>query len=94
MKFEIDLTQEIIEAKDKFGGKPRSELKDSDFLYPETRSFPIKSAKDVKDAIRDFGRSKSKDSYETFLKKLHRKAKELGIENAIPESTRKEHNLE
>ena len=57
--------------QNKFGGKKRSELKDSDFLFPETRSFPIVSPQDVKDAISNFGRMKSNMSYEEFLKKLH-----------------------
>lgn len=95
-QFEVDFsnkTIEIIDAKKKFGGKKRSDLKNSDFLYPETRSFPIMSEKDVKDAIHDFGRSKSKDDYETFIHKLWRKAKSKGFEGGIPESTKKKYNL-
>lgn len=80
-------------AQKKFGGKNRSDLEDSDFLYPETHSFPIMTCQDVKDAISNFGRGKQSDSYETFLQKLHRKAKSKGLEDCIPESTRKEHNL-
>lgn len=82
-------------AQKRYGGKKRSDLKDSDFLFPETRSFPIVSPQDVRDAISNFGRMKGDMTYDTFIKKLYRKAKSKGQEfvNAIPESTRKEHNL-
>jgi hypothetical protein len=86
----------INEAAQKtYGGKKRSELKDSDFLFPETRSFPIVSPQDVRDAISNFGRMGGNMSYDAFVKKLYRKAKSKGQEfvNAIPESTKKEHNL-
>lgn len=91
---ELDITQ--TEAYQKtYKGKTRSELKDSDFLFPETRSFPIVSPQDVRDAISNFGRMKSTMSYDEFIKKLYRKAKSKGAEfiAAIPESTKKEHNL-
>lgn len=94
MEYIITLKKEnIIAAQKKFGGKNRADLKDSDFLYPDTRSFPIRSVQDVRDAISNFGRSNSGDSYETFIKKLWSKAKSLGFEAGVPESTRKEHNL-
>jgi hypothetical protein len=86
----------INEAAQKtYGGKKRSELKDNDFLFPETRSFPIVSPQDVRDAISNFGRMGGNMSYDAFVKKLYRKAKSKGQEfvNAIPESTRKEHKL-
>lgn len=82
-------------AQKTYGGKKRSELKDSDFLFPETRSFPIVSPQDVRDAISNFGRMSGNMSYDTFIKKLYRKARSKGQDfvNAIPESTRKEHKL-
>ena len=89
---EVDFTEQI-QAQKKFGGKKRSELDNSDFLFPETRSFPIKTSQDVRDAINNFGRSKTGLSYEEFIKKLYKKAKSKGLENGIPESTKKEHNL-
>jgi len=91
---EFDITE--TEAYQKtYKGKKRSELKDSDFLLPETRSFPIVSPQDVRDAISNFGRMKSNMTYDAFIKKLYNKAKNKGPEfvAAIPESTKKEHNL-
>ena len=39
--------QETLSAQKTYDGKKRSDLKDSDFLFPETRSFPIVSPTDV-----------------------------------------------
>ena len=55
----MDRTNDILngiktfmsESAEMYGGKKRSELKDSDFLFPETRSFPIVTPADVPDAI-------------------------------------------
>jgi hypothetical protein len=82
-------------AQKTYGGKKRSELKNSDFLFPESRSFPIVSPQDVRDAISNFGRMGGNMSYDAFVKKLYNKAKSKGKDfvNAIPESTRKEHKL-
>jgi len=91
---EIDICD--TEAYQKtYNNKKRSELKDSDFLFPEDRSFPIVSPQDVRDAISNFGRMKKDMPYDTFIKKLYQKAKNKGPEfvAAIPESTKKEHNL-
>lgn len=91
---EIDISE--TEAYQKtYKGKKRSELKDSDFLFPENRSFPIVSPQDVRDAISNYGRMSGGMSYDTFIKKLYQKAKSKGPEfvAAIPESTKKEHNL-
>jgi hypothetical protein len=91
---EVDISE--TEAYQKtYKGKKRSELKDSDFLFPETRSFPIVSPQDVRDAISNYGRMSGNMTYDTFIKKLYNKAKSKGPEflAAIPESTKKEHNL-
>ena len=68
----------------------RSELKDSDFLFPETRSFPIVSPQDIPDAISNFGRMKGQMSYDAFLKKLYNMAKRKGpaFVAALPEATK------
>lgn len=89
------MSEFLYSAQKTYGGKKRNELKDSDFLFPETRSFPIVSPQDVKDAISNFGRMGGNMSYDEFIKKLYNKAKSKGSEfiNAIPESTKKEHKL-
>jgi len=92
--WELDITETEAYQKS-YKSKKRSELKDSDFLFPEDRSFPIVSPQDVRDAINNFGRMKKGMSYDAFIKKLYRKAKSKGPEfvSAIPESTKKEHKL-
>lgn len=85
------IKQEISEAAQKtYQGKKRSDLKDSDFLFPETRSFPIVSPQDIPDAISNFGRMKSSMSYDTFIRKLYNMAKKRGQEfvDAIPQATK------
>lgn len=80
----------ISESAEMYGGKKRSDLKDSDFLFPETRSFPIVTPADVSDAISNFGRMKGPMSYDAFLKKLYNKVKNKGPEfvAALPEATK------
>ena len=91
---EIDVTESEAYQKT-YKNKKRSELKDSDFLFPEDRSFPIVSPQDIRDAINNFGRMKGDMSYDIFIKKLYQKTKSKGPDfvAAIPESTKKEHNL-
>lgn len=73
-----------------YKGTKRSELKDSDFLFPETRSFPIVSPQDIPDAISNFGRMKGKMSYDEFVNRLYRMAKRKGPEfvAALPSATK------
>lgn len=77
-------------AQKTYKGQKRSELKDSDFLFPETRSFPIVSPQDIPDAISNFGRMKSRMSYDAFLKKLYNFAKKKGSSfvAAFPEASK------
>jgi hypothetical protein len=89
---EFDITETEAYQKN-YKGKKRSELKDSDFLFPETRSFPIMSEQDVRDAISNFGRMKSNMSYDTFVHKLWNKAKSKGLEGGMPTSTKEKYNL-
>lgn len=86
-----DLLNQISDAAQKtFDGKKRNELKNNDFLFPETRSFPIVSPKDVKDAISNYGRMSGKMDYDTFLHKLYNMCKRKGPEFvvALPEATK------
>ena len=73
-------------AAERFGGKKRSKLKDSDFLDPKRRSFPVMSAQDVKDAVSSWGRYKGSMSFDEFKAKLTRRAKKIGAEGALPKS--------
>ena len=77
-------------AAETYKGQKRSDLKDSDFLFPETRSFPIVTPQDIPDAISNFGRMKGPMSYDAFLKKLYHMAKRKGPEfvAAIPEASK------
>jgi hypothetical protein len=77
-------------AQKTYKGQKRSDLKDSDFLFPETRSFPIVSPQDIPDAISNFGRMKGQMSYDAFLKKLYNMAKRKGPEfvAALPKATK------
>ena len=85
------VNETLVDAAQKtYDGKKRSELKDSDFLFPETRSFPIVTPADIPDAISNFGRMKGSMSYDTFLKKLYNMAKRKGPEfvAALPKATK------
>ncbi len=73
-------------AAERFGGKKRSALKDSDFLDPKRRSFPVMSAQDVKDAVSSWGRYKGSMTFDEFKAKLTRRAKKIGAEGALPKS--------
>lgn len=85
------ILKSITEAAQKtYKGKKRSDLKDSDFLFPQTRSFPIVTPQDIPDAISNFGRMKGNMSYDAFLKKLYNMAKKKGPEfiSAIPDASK------
>lgn len=81
---------ESADAQKTYKGIKRSDLKDSDFLFPETRSFPIVTPRDIPDAISNFGRMKGPMSYDEFLKKLYNMAKRKGPEfvAALPNATK------
>ncbi|NBW12995.1 MAG: hypothetical protein EBR82_33740 [Caulobacteraceae bacterium] len=86
----LNQVSESLEAAQKtYQGKKRSELKDSDFLFPETRSFPIVTPADVSDAINNFGRMKGQMSYDAFIKKLYNKIKNKPeFVAALPDATK------
>ena len=86
----LNSINESVNAQKTYDGKKRSELKDSDFLFPETRSFPIVTPQDIPDAISNFGRMKGQMSYDAFLKKLYNMAKRKGPEfiAALPEASK------
>jgi hypothetical protein len=77
-------------AAERYGGKKRSALKDSDFLDPKRRSFPVVSCQDVKDAVSSWGRYKGSMTFDQFKAKLTRRAKKLGCGGSLPKSWTKE----
>jgi hypothetical protein len=83
--YPIEESDDSALAAERFGGKKRGQLKDSDFLDPERRSFPVMSCKDVKDAVSTWGMYKGPMSFEAFKSKLTARAKKLNCESALPE---------
>jgi hypothetical protein len=77
-------------AKKTYKGQKRSDLKNSDFLFPQNRSFPIVTPRDIPDAINNFGRMKGQMTYDAFLKKLYNMAKRKGPEfvAALPDASK------
>jgi hypothetical protein len=88
--YPIEECDDCALAAERFGGKKRSELKDSDFLDAERRSFPVMSCKDVSDAVSAWGRYKGSMSFESFKSKLTAKAKKLGCTSSLPEKWKDE----
>jgi hypothetical protein len=91
-----EILSEISSAVQKtYKGQKRSDLKDSDFLFPETRSFPIVTPKDVPDAINNFGRMKGPMTYDAFLNKLYTFVKRKGpaFIAALPKATKDRLNI-
>lgn len=74
------------------GGVDRDELKDSDFVFSDTRTFPIVAPGDVSDAVSSWGRYKGERSFEDFKKKLTALAKRKGpeFEKELPKEWKKE----
>ena len=90
------LEVDIEEAAQKFfGGKKRSNLKDSDFLFPSKSSFPIVTPADVPDAVSNFGRMSGNMSYDEFKNKLVTFVKKKGPKfvAALPNTIKKEFDL-
>jgi len=89
-KAKADYNEYWHHAAERFGGEKRSKLKDSDFLDPTRRSFPVVSCKNVKAAVSTWGMYKGDMSFESFKSKLKSRAKKLGCEGSIPKSWKKE----
>lgn len=53
-----------------FGGKKRSKLKKSDFIFPDEQAFPVVTCDDARDAINSWGRYKGEHSFEEFKRRL------------------------
>lgn len=74
------VTNYIAEGRD-IPYKTRKQAKDSSFLDPERRSFPILTCADIPAAVSSWGRYKGAMSFDDFKAKLKRKASELGCTN-------------
>ena len=81
-------------ATGEFGGKKRSDLADSDFLFPATRSFPVKDCEDVRSAVNSWGRYKGDETFETFKSKLTARAKSLDCEGSLPDNWKEDMDTE
>jgi len=66
------------------GGVDRDKLKDSDFVFPAERAFPVVTAGDVSDAVSSWGRYKGKQSFASFKSKLTALAKRKGFSSSLP----------
>ncbi len=89
---EVDIE---LAAQKYFGGKKRSNLKDSDFLFPSKRSFPIVTPADVSDAVSNFGRMSGNMSYDEFKLKRVCFVEKKGAKfvAALPNTIKKEFDL-
>lgn len=87
--------EQAYAAQKYFGGKKRKDLKDSDFLFPQDRSFPIVTPQDVPDAVSNFGRKKGNMSYEDFKKKLVNFTRKKGKDfvAALPDTIKEEYKI-
>jgi hypothetical protein len=101
VKIEVKRQGEVLEvdieeaAQRFFGGKKRSNLKNSDFLFPAKRSFPIATPADVPDAVSNFGRMSGNMPYDEFKRKLVSFVKKKGSKfvAALPSTIKKEFDL-
>jgi hypothetical protein len=63
------------------GGVDRDKLKPGDYVFPDTKNFPVVTPGDVTDAVSSWGRYKGSESFESFKSKLtalaHRKGPEF-----------------
>lgn len=84
----------ILKADVDYGGKKRSELDDSDFVFPDERAFPVVTADDLKDAISSWGRYEGEHSFEDFKSKLLALAKRKGLEASLPDTWKEEMSTE
>lgn len=69
-----------------YGGVERADLRDSDFVFPDERAFPIMTRGDVRDAVSSWGRYRGPQTFETFKERLTALAKRKGLDDALPVS--------
>ena len=86
----VEVDEDMALGAERYDGKKRSELKDSAFLDPKRRSFPVVSCKNVRAAVSTWGMYKGPMSFEEFKRKLTARAKKLGCEGSLPKSWKDE----
>lgn len=79
---------------ERYGGVRRTELEDSDFVFPEERAFPVMTSKDVRDAVSSWGRYRGKETFDTFKKRLTALAKRKDMIDALPAGWREETKMD
>lgn len=87
---QAEKTMDDATKAERFGGVPRSELDDADFVDPERRAFPIMTRQDVRDAVSSWGRYRGPLTFEEFKRRLIRLAKRKGLADALPAAWREE----
>jgi hypothetical protein len=81
-----------VRKAEEYGGVAREDLKDNDFVFADTRTFPIKTSQDVKDAISSWGRYKGDRTFEDFKRRLKAIARKKGFESALPAGWKENEN--
>ena len=76
------------------GGTDRDKLRDSDFVFPDTRTFPVVTVGDVKDAVSSWGRYKGTHSFEDFKLRLIALCRRKGFTTALPEEWKESAGVE
>ncbi len=72
----------------------RGDMPASDFVFPDTRSFPIIDRSDVSDAVSSWGRYKGDHSFDEFKRRLSRMAKRKGFESDLPKEWTQDANAQ
>ena len=67
------------------GGVNRDELRDSDFVFSDTRTFPIVTVGDIQDAVSSWGRYRGEHSFEEFKRRLTALCQRKGFADALPD---------
>lgn len=85
-------TEKFEKSQKTFGGIERDDLHDSDFVFSEERKFPIKTPRDVQDAVSSWGRYASgahnQRTFDEFKARLIELVQKKGARffDALPES--------
>ncbi len=72
------------------GGVDVSQMPAGDFVFSATRTFPISNASDVMDAVHSFGRSRYRNQFAAFKRRLIAICRRKGFMDALPEDWKKE----